>query len=108
MNLDLSKQLPNPPKGLVWKIGASGDGSAPVVTIRLVNLDSPTTFLAAKEHTIPAGTEANGILAAIAQQAREVLKSYERWKVMQTIDGTYDGTESELAILEAQFSEGTE
>lgn len=108
MNLELSKQLPNLPKGLAWKIGASGDGSAPVVTIRLVNPDCPSIFLAAKEHTIPAGTEANGILAHIAQQAREVLKSYERWRVMQTIDGTYDGSEDELAALEAQFREDTQ
>lgn len=105
MNIELSKKLPKAPAGLGWQIEVSGDGSAPVAYIRLVALDGSKGYHGAKAYAVPATTDPGGVLPLIAQQAREVLKVYERWKVVQTLAGFYDGTEQVVALFEAEFQE---
>jgi hypothetical protein len=100
VNKALAKALPKPPEGLAWEVGVSGDGTEGTVTIRLKDLFDPKKHLVATEYSLPKGSQPHSLVGLVAAEAKNLLLSWERYQVLQTLPGLYDFFEMEMDLEE--------
>lgn len=98
-NEAFEKELPQPPAGLAWQVGVSGDGGECSVTFRLFDPRDEKRYILASTYDVPGSTTAENMLRVIAGEARSLLNRYERALVLHTLPGVYHLPKDELEEL---------